>query len=92
VANTLPYDAILLEGYTAGRPLPAGQWDAVTVPVLVLDGSKSPVAMRHAARALASVLPNARHQTMEGQSHRNPSWKTIAPVLAGFFGSPAAGR
>ncbi len=32
VAHTLPYDARLLEGCQAGRPLPAGQWASVTVP------------------------------------------------------------
>jgi pimeloyl-ACP methyl ester carboxylesterase len=85
VANTLPYDAILLDGYAAGQPLPAGQWASITVPTLVLDGGKSPVPMRHAAQALAGVLPNAEHRTLDGQSHRNPSWKGIAPVLAEFF-------
>src|SRR5262249_28726449 len=35
VAHTLPYDATIMRGYQEGRPLPAGQWAAVTVPTLV---------------------------------------------------------
>ena len=31
VAHTLPYDAQLLDGDQAGRPLPAGQWASVTM-------------------------------------------------------------
>ncbi|MFY9851566.1 MAG: hypothetical protein WAK83_28710 [Trebonia sp.] len=29
-AHTLPYDAALIEPYQTGRPLPPGQWAAVT--------------------------------------------------------------
>ena len=38
VAHTLPYDARLLDGYQAGRPLPAGQWASVAMPALVMCG------------------------------------------------------
>jgi pimeloyl-ACP methyl ester carboxylesterase len=87
VANTLPYDAMLLNGYAEGKPLPAGKWASIIAPTLVLDGSKSPVSLRHAAQAITAVLPNAQHRTLAGQSHRNPSWTVIAPVLAEFFAS-----
>jgi hypothetical protein len=39
VAHTLPYDAELVEPYQTGRPLPAGQWAAVTMPTLVMCGT-----------------------------------------------------
>jgi pimeloyl-ACP methyl ester carboxylesterase len=92
VANTLPYDAIILDGYLAGDPLPAGPWASVTAPTLVLDGEKSPVFMRHAAQALAETLPNAERRTLAGQNHTNPSWKAIAPVLTEFFAQPIPAR
>jgi pimeloyl-ACP methyl ester carboxylesterase len=38
VAHTLPYDAKLLEGYTAGKPLQGTEWVSVTMPTLVMVG------------------------------------------------------
>jgi pimeloyl-ACP methyl ester carboxylesterase len=67
-----------------GKPLPAGRWSSVTVPALVVDGGKSPKWMRHGNRSLASALPNARYQTLEGQNHMlKPA--VHAPVLVEFF-------
>lgn len=85
VAHTLPYDATLLEGHTSGKPLPAEQWSCVTIPALVMDGEKSPASLRHAAQALADVLPNAQLRQLPGLSHTNVSMKAIAPVLTEFF-------
>ena len=44
----------------AGKPLPAGQWPAVTAPTLVMDGGDSPTWARNAVQAVADALPNAR--------------------------------
>jgi pimeloyl-ACP methyl ester carboxylesterase len=92
VAHTLPYDGALVQEYQRGQPLPAGRWAAVTIPTLVMDGGKSPAWIRNAARALASVLPNAQYRTLEGQTHMvKPD--VHAPVLEEFYSaSPGQSR
>ena len=84
MAGTLPYDAATLRDNGSGKPLAARQWAAITAPTLVVCGGKSPVWMRHAMQALANVLPNAQHRTLEGQTHIVKA-EAIAPVLAEFF-------
>ena len=84
VAHTLPNDLALVEGLRQGRPLPADRWTTATVPTLVADGGKSPAYMRNSAAAMAAVLPNARHETVPGQTHLVKA-KALAPVLRSFF-------
>jgi pimeloyl-ACP methyl ester carboxylesterase len=84
IAHTLPYDGAIVGGNQKGRPLPAGRWASVTVPALVMDGGKSPAWLRQGNRALASALPNARYQTIEGQTHMLKA-KEHAPILVEFF-------
>jgi pimeloyl-ACP methyl ester carboxylesterase len=86
MANTLPYDAATLRDAGSGKPLPAQRWASITAPTLVACGGKSPVWMRHAMQALAGVLPNAQHRTLEGQMHIVKP-EAIAPVLVEFFAS-----
>jgi pimeloyl-ACP methyl ester carboxylesterase len=86
LAHTLAYDGRIMGDTMSGRQLPAGRWSSVTIPVLVLDGGASPEWQRNAARALAEVLPNAEHRTLEGQTHAvDPA--VLAPVLREFLGS-----
>jgi pimeloyl-ACP methyl ester carboxylesterase len=86
VAPTLPYDAQLLEGYTAGKPLSGKDWGLVTMPTLVMAGSESPAFLRHGAQALAEALPHARLLTQKGLGHtKKLSTKLIASVLVEFF-------
>jgi hypothetical protein len=61
------------------------RWASVRVSTLVMDGGQSPVWMRRAAQALANVLPNAQHRTLEGQTHDVAS-EILAAPLEGFFG------
>ena len=84
VAHTLPYDGAIVQDNQRGEPLPANRWTCVTVPTLVMDGGKSPAWMRHANRSLANVLPNARHRTLEGQTHMVKA-EAHAPTLVEFF-------
>jgi pimeloyl-ACP methyl ester carboxylesterase len=84
IAHTLPYDGAIVGDNQRGKPLPTGRWASVTVPALVMDGGKSPEWMRHGSRSLASILPNARYQTLEGQTHMLKP-KTHAPILVKFF-------
>jgi len=84
VAHTLPYDGAVVRENQKGKPLPASRWASVTIPALVMDGGNSPAWMRHANRSLASVLPNARYQTLQGQTHMLKP-KAHAPILVEFF-------
>nr|WP_223285253.1 alpha/beta hydrolase [Paenibacillus sp. PL91] len=86
VAHTLPYDAVLLDGYMDGKPLPAQLWSKVTMPTLVIEGTESPAALRHGAQALASVLPNAQLLSKKGLGHtKKLDSKKISSELAAFF-------
>jgi pimeloyl-ACP methyl ester carboxylesterase len=84
VAHTLPYDGAIVRDNQRGRPLPPSRWASLTIPVLVMDGGNSPAWMRHANRALASVLPNAEYRTLKGQTHMLKP-KAHAPILVDFF-------
>ncbi|MDF2663915.1 MAG: hydrolase [Paenibacillus sp.] len=86
VAHTLPYDAALLDGYMDGKPLPARLWSTVTVSTLVLEGTESPAVLRHGAKALADVLPDARLLSKKGLGHtKKLDAKIISSELAAFF-------
>lgn len=88
VAHTLPYDALLMQGYQAGRPLPAGQWASATMPVLVMCGpeKESPPFLRHAAAAAAAALPDGRLIERRGLGHtKKLDAKTIAATLTEFL-------
>ncbi|MFL6074848.1 MAG: alpha/beta fold hydrolase [Mycobacteriales bacterium] len=87
MAHTLAYDAMVLGDTQSGRPLPAARWAAVTAPALVIEGGRSEVFLRHAARALAAVLPCARHHVLPDQDHQ-PVPEALAPVLLEFFTTP----
>jgi pimeloyl-ACP methyl ester carboxylesterase len=84
VAPTVIYDAAIVDDYQKGRPLPSDRWTSVTMPTRVAVGGKSPDWMRNAMRELADVLPNARHSTLEGQTHIVKP-EALAPVLVEFF-------
>jgi pimeloyl-ACP methyl ester carboxylesterase len=84
IAHTLPYDGAIVGDNQRGKPLPTGGWASVTVPAFVMHGGKSPAWMRHGNRSLASILPNARYQTLEGQTHMLKP-KAHAPILEEFF-------
>lgn len=83
VAHTLPYDGALVREFQRGLPLPRDHWSALTMPALVLNGSKSPSWMRNAMQSLASVLPNATHRTLPGQTHIVKA-AVHAPVISAF--------
>ena len=92
VAPTLPYDAQLVAGYQAGRPLPAGQWAAAAMPALVMCGAEkeSPGFLRHAAAAVAAALPNARLVERNGLGHTKAlNAKVIAATLTDFLTTTA---
>lgn len=88
VAHTLPYDITVVGDTGSGKPLPVARWESITAPALVMHGGKSPAWMGRAARALADVLPDAQHRTLEGQNHTVKP-QALAPALLEFFSSRA---
>ena len=84
VAPTLAYDGAIVAGVTTGQPLPKGQWSAVTIPTLVMNGGKSPAMMASGAQALLAILPHAAHRLLPDQDHSVPA-EVLAPVLVEFF-------
>ncbi|MFE9633272.1 alpha/beta fold hydrolase [Streptomyces sp. NPDC006463] len=85
VAHTLPYDGAVMGDTMSGRPLPADRWASVRIPVLAVGGGASDPSLQAGAKALAELLPTARHHTLEGQTHDvDPA--ALAPVLRAFFG------
>jgi pimeloyl-ACP methyl ester carboxylesterase len=82
LAHTLPYDVAVNRDY-----LPPAGLAAVTVPVLAIDGSRSPDWIRAGTRAVADAVPGARYITLEGQDHgvlHHP--EAVRPVLTAHFG------
>ncbi|MEU4191287.1 alpha/beta hydrolase [Kribbella sp. NPDC026611] len=83
LAHTLPYDAAVVGSNGSGQPLDAAQWAAIDVPVLVVNGGKSPAWMKTSTRELASVVPGAEHHEVPGQMHVIKA-TAIAPVIRAF--------
>ena len=88
VAHTLPYDATLLRGFWDGRPLPAGQWASVSIPVLVMCGAgkETPAFLQHASQAVAAALPDGQLVQRRGLGHTKAlNAAAIAATLTDFL-------
>lgn len=84
IAHTLPYDLSIVIGHQQAKPLPAGYYTGVTSQTLVMAGGKSPTFMRNAQAAIAAAVPNARLETLAGQTHMVKA-KAIAAIAAPFL-------
>ena len=90
LAQSLVYDATIMEDTEQGNPAALKKYASVTVPTLVMDGTvfmgrEGPHAfMRHGADELARVLPDAQRRTFEGQDH-GVADDVLVPALKGFF-------
>ena len=84
IAHTLVYDSMFVEDFMHCRPLDPERWRGLELPMLVIDGEKSPAWMRNAMAALAQALPGATKTTLPGQTHLVKA-EVIAPVLTEFF-------
>lgn len=84
MAHTVPYDTEILGDTGSGKPLDKERWSAVTMPTLVISGSKSEKWAQHSMQHLATVLPYATHHTLKGQSHIVDP-KILAQELIKFF-------
>jgi pimeloyl-ACP methyl ester carboxylesterase len=80
VAPTLAYDAAIM----GDGSVPAERLASITVPTLVIAGGASPAFMHTASQAVAHTMPNAKHTTLEGQTH-DVAPQALAPVLMEFF-------
>jgi len=79
VAHTLPYDAAVMTGFR----IPRERLASITVPVLLMNGSKTDPRLRDAARAIAETIPGARYRELAGQTHNvNPG--VLAPPVVEF--------
>jgi len=86
LAHTLPYDAALLDGFMEGKPLSPAMWQGIAMPALVLEGTESPAGLRHAAKAVADVLPNAQLVSKKGLGHtKKLNAAMIASELEAFL-------
>lgn len=87
LAHTLPYDIAVMGDTQQGKPLEAGVWSAAKVRTLVLTGGKSATGFQRAARALAGVLPDAEHRTLDGLNHGAVVMapRKLAPSLVEFL-------
>ena len=84
IAHTLPYDLAILIARQQGRPLPEGRYAGVGQPALVIAGGKSPAYMRNAQAAIAAAVPDARLETLAGQTHMVKP-KVVAPLVTDFL-------
>lgn len=90
VAHTLPYDLIITGPIQTGSPAPLARWSSITAPALVMDGGESPAWMHTGVRALAEILPNATHRTLEGQTHAADP-KVLAAAMEDFLARTRVG-
>jgi pimeloyl-ACP methyl ester carboxylesterase len=84
VAHTIAYDGRIMGTTMSGNPLPAGAWSGATMPVLVMVGGNSEPFFHSGTRAVTDLLPDARHQELEGQDHAAGA-DALAPALEAFF-------
>jgi pimeloyl-ACP methyl ester carboxylesterase len=79
MAPTLEYDTVeLMEKY------PTINAKDITIPSLVMYGAASPAFMGDTATKLSRVMPNAKLQPLENQTHDVKS-DVLAPILIKFF-------
>ncbi|CAN5300030.1 alpha/beta hydrolase [soil metagenome] len=81
VAPTLMNDARAMgDQFT----VPTDELKKISVPTLVMVGSKAPADMAAAQQAVADTIPGAQHRVVAGQTHQ-VSPKALRPELIGFF-------
>jgi len=80
VAHTLPYDANVMGDFN----VPTARLASIKVPSLVMHGGKTDAKLKKAAETVASIVPQARHRTLDGQTH-NVDPKVLTPAVVEFF-------
>lgn len=78
---TLVYDYAILGNGNVPESV-----ERITVPTLVVNGEQSLDFVRPTADQIAKLVPEARRETLAGQTHQaDPN--VVAPVLIDFFGN-----
>lgn len=83
VAHTMPYDFEVMGEFTGGG-IPAARAQSINCPTLVLAGGASPDFFKETAERLASLIPGARLETIEGQGHEAPP-EAVAPHVLSWL-------
>lgn len=87
-ANSLPYDAAVCGDFE----IPKSIVSSISIPVLVIDSTKSPEILRNAVAATVSVLPDGRRKSLKGSIHDVPP-QILAPEIIQFLhDSPGYGK
>jgi len=79
VAHTLPYDTELLDGFEVPQ-----RFATITTPTLVMGGSKYKAPMKKAVHEVAAIVPGAKLEILDGQTHQ-VSPAVLVPRLKEFF-------
>lgn len=82
---TLVYDYAILGD---GR-IPLETLRKITVPTLVMTGDKSLPFMGPTGDAIAAAIPDAKRQTLAGQTHQVQA-DAVVPLLVEFFAPPSS--
>lgn len=83
IAPTFGYDAALMG---EDGSVPTGRAATITAPTLIMSGGASSSGMQLTGTVLSTAIPQARHLTLEDQTHE-VSAEILAPVLVEFFSS-----
>lgn len=85
VAHTLPYDAAVMAAFR----IPRARFASIRIPVLVMNGSKTALRLKEAARAVAQTIPLAQHRELAGQTH-NVRPEVLASASVEFLTASSA--
>jgi pimeloyl-ACP methyl ester carboxylesterase len=83
VAPTIAYDGRIMGTTMSGGPLPRDRWAAVTMPTLVMHGTRTFPFIIAGTRALAELMPTATLRAVEGEQHDAPA-DVLASALRDF--------
>jgi pimeloyl-ACP methyl ester carboxylesterase len=83
VAHTMPYDFEVMGEYNGGG-IPVEKAKVINCPTLLLAGGASPDFFQETAERLASMIPGARLETIEGQDHEAPP-EAVTPHVLGWL-------
>jgi hypothetical protein len=64
--------------------IPRARLASIGVPAMVMNGSKTDQRLKDAARAIAAIIPDARHSELAGQTH-NVKPDVLTPAVAEFL-------
>lgn len=84
IAHTILYDLAIVGDYQRGKPLPEGSWSSIKVPVIIMEGEKSPAWIKNSIDAFMAIHHGGQRRILKGQTH-DVRPDILGPVLADFF-------